>query len=35
LNLDDWDPLGTDGFAAYHDVILFNSAGVASSGGET
>jgi hypothetical protein len=25
----------TDGFAADHDVILFNSAGVASFGGET
>jgi hypothetical protein len=25
----------TDGFAAYRDVILFNSAGVASFGGET
>jgi len=34
-NLDDWDPLVTDGFAADHDVILFNNAGVASSGGET
>jgi pimeloyl-ACP methyl ester carboxylesterase len=33
-NLDDWDPLVTDGFAADHDVILFNNAGVASSGGE-
>src|ERR1700758_5015836 len=34
-NLDDWDPLVTDGLAADHDVILFNNAGVASSGGET
>jgi pimeloyl-ACP methyl ester carboxylesterase len=34
-NLDDWDPLVTDGFAADFDVILFNNAGVASSGGET
>jgi len=34
-NLDDWDPLVTDGFAANHDVILFDNAGVASSGGET
>jgi len=34
-NLDDWDPLVTGGFAADHDVILFNNAGVASSGGET
>jgi hypothetical protein len=30
-NLDDWDPLVTDGFAADYDVILFNNAGVASS----
>jgi pimeloyl-ACP methyl ester carboxylesterase len=34
-NLDDWDPLVTDGFAADHDVILFDNAGVASSEGET
>jgi pimeloyl-ACP methyl ester carboxylesterase len=34
-NLDDWDPLVTGGFAADHDVILLNNAGVASSGGET
>jgi pimeloyl-ACP methyl ester carboxylesterase len=34
-NLDDWDPLVTDGFAADHDVILFDNAGVAISGGET
>jgi pimeloyl-ACP methyl ester carboxylesterase len=34
-NLDDHDPLLTDGFAADHDVILFDNAGVASSGGET
>jgi pimeloyl-ACP methyl ester carboxylesterase len=34
-NLDDWEPLVTDGFAADHDVILFDNAGVASSGGET
>jgi pimeloyl-ACP methyl ester carboxylesterase len=34
-NLDDWDPLVTDGFATDYDVILFNNAGVASSGGET
>jgi pimeloyl-ACP methyl ester carboxylesterase len=34
-NLDDWDPSVTDGFAADHDVILFDNAGVASSGGET
>src|SRR5260370_40326982 len=34
-NLDDWDPQVTDGFAADHDVILFDNAGVGSSGGET
>jgi pimeloyl-ACP methyl ester carboxylesterase len=34
-NLDDWDPLVTDGFAADYDVILFDNAGVGSSGGET
>jgi pimeloyl-ACP methyl ester carboxylesterase len=34
-NLDDWDPLLTDGFAADYDVILFDNAGVASCGGET
>ncbi len=34
-NMDDWDPLVTDGFAADYDVILFDNAGVASSGGET
>jgi pimeloyl-ACP methyl ester carboxylesterase len=34
-NLDDWDPLVTDGLAADHDVIPFENAGVASSGGET
>ena len=34
-NLDDWDPMVTDGFAADFDVILFNNAGVGSSGGET
>ena len=34
-NLDDWDPLVMDGFAADHDVSLFDNAGVASSGGET
>jgi pimeloyl-ACP methyl ester carboxylesterase len=34
-NLDDWDPLVTDGFATDNDVILFNNAGVASSGGDT
>jgi pimeloyl-ACP methyl ester carboxylesterase len=34
-NLDDWDPQVTDGLAAEHDMILFDNAGVASSGGET
>ena len=34
-NLDGWDPRVTDGFAVDHDVILFNNAGVASSGGTT
>ncbi len=34
-NLDDWDPQITDGFAADYDVILFDNAGVASSGAET
>jgi pimeloyl-ACP methyl ester carboxylesterase len=34
-NLDDWDPQVTDGFAADFDVILFDNAGVGSSGGET
>ena len=34
-NLDDWDPQVTDGFAADYDVILFDNAGVAGSGGET
>ena len=34
-NLDDWDPMVTDGFAADFDVILFDNAGVGRSGGET
>jgi pimeloyl-ACP methyl ester carboxylesterase len=34
-NLDDWDPSVTDAFAADYDVLLFDNAGVASSGGET
>jgi pimeloyl-ACP methyl ester carboxylesterase len=34
-NMDDWDPKVTDGFAAERDVILFDDAGVESSGGET
>jgi hypothetical protein len=34
-NMDAWDPAVLNGFAADHEVILFNNAGVASSGGET
>jgi pimeloyl-ACP methyl ester carboxylesterase len=34
-SMDDWDPFVTNGFALDHDVILFDNAGVASSGGET
>jgi pimeloyl-ACP methyl ester carboxylesterase len=34
-NMDDWDPKVTNGFAAEHEVILFDNAGVASSTGET
>ena len=34
-NMDGWDPVVTNGFAADHEVILFNNAGVASSGGTT
>jgi pimeloyl-ACP methyl ester carboxylesterase len=33
--MDHWDPLVTDGLAANRPVILFDNAGVASSGGET
>lgn len=32
--LDNWDPKVTDGLARHRPVILFNNAGVASSGGE-
>jgi pimeloyl-ACP methyl ester carboxylesterase len=32
--LDNWDPLVTDGLAKNRSVILFNNAGVASSGGD-
>jgi pimeloyl-ACP methyl ester carboxylesterase len=32
--LDNWDPKVTDGLARNRPVILFNNAGVASSGGE-
>ena len=34
-NLDNWDPLVTDGLAEGRPVILVNNAGVASSSGET
>jgi pimeloyl-ACP methyl ester carboxylesterase len=34
-NMDNWDPLVTDGLAQERPVILFNNAGVASSSGET
>ena len=30
--MDHWDPLVTDGLAATREVILFNNAGVSSSG---
>jgi pimeloyl-ACP methyl ester carboxylesterase len=33
--LDNWDPLVTDGLAEGGQVILFNNAGIASSGGES
>jgi pimeloyl-ACP methyl ester carboxylesterase len=31
--LDNWDPAVTDGFAADREVIIFDNAGIASSGG--
>ena len=34
-NMDGWDPVVINGLAADHEVVLFNNAGVASSGGET
>src|SRR5262249_35878574 len=34
-NMDNWDPKVTNGFAAKREVILFDNAGVGSSGGET
>jgi pimeloyl-ACP methyl ester carboxylesterase len=34
-NLDNWDPAVTDGFARDREVVIFNNAGIASSGGET
>ncbi len=33
-NMDSWDPSVTDGFARDREVILFNNAGISSSGGE-
>jgi len=35
FNMDGWDPDVTNGFAAGHEVILFDNAGVGSSGGKT
>src|SRR5712692_6339251 len=32
--MDHWDSASTDGFAQDREVILFNNAGVSSSGGE-
>jgi pimeloyl-ACP methyl ester carboxylesterase len=34
-NMDDWDPFVTNGFALERDVVLFDNAGVGSSGGDT
>jgi pimeloyl-ACP methyl ester carboxylesterase len=34
-NMDGWDPFVTNGLALDHDVILFDNAGVGSSGGAT
>ena len=34
-NMDDWDPKVTNGFAAEHDVILFDYPGMGRSSGET
>lgn len=33
-NMDNWDPMVTDGFAKDREVILFDNAGVAASGGQ-
>jgi pimeloyl-ACP methyl ester carboxylesterase len=33
--MDDWDPKVTNGFAAEHEVILLDNAGVGGSTGET
>lgn len=32
--LDNWDPAVTDGLSANHEVIIFDNAGIAASGGE-
>lgn len=34
-NMDDWDPFVTNGLSLDRDVILFDNAGVAGSGGDT
>jgi pimeloyl-ACP methyl ester carboxylesterase len=34
-NMDNWDPAVTNAFAADHEIILFDNAGVGSSGHET
>ena len=34
-NMDDWDPKVTNGFAAEHEVILFDYPGIGRSSGET
>lgn len=34
-NMDDWDPMVTNGFAAEHDVMLFDYPGIGKSSGET
>src|SRR5260370_7791452 len=33
--MDNWDPAVTDGLARDREVILFNNAGISTSGGET
>ncbi|WP_244114469.1 alpha/beta fold hydrolase [Burkholderia gladioli] len=33
-NMDNWDPMITDGFAKDREVILFDNAGIAASGGQ-
>lgn len=34
-NMDAWDPIVTNGLAEHQEIILFDNAGVAKSGGET